>query len=69
MTGNFLNTVTNTKKHPKYAVKNVFWLHKYCVMVSIVAFQDSLKIPERYEKCLLVSSSVKRKPLPTPPFG
>ena len=27
------------------------------------------KVPERYEKCLRVSSSVKGKPLPTPPSG
>ena len=26
-----------------------------------------LKLPERYENCLRVSSSVKGKPLPTPP--
>ena len=28
-----------------------------------------LKVPESYEKCLRVSSSVKGKPLPTPPRG
>ena len=29
----------------------------------------SLDVPERYEKCLRVSSSVKGKPLPAPPSG
>jgi hypothetical protein len=29
----------------------------------------SLKVPERYEKCFWVSSSVKGKPLPAPPSG
>ena len=28
-----------------------------------------LKVPERYEKSLRISSSVKVKPLPTPPSG
>ena len=30
---------------------------------------NSLKVPEKYEKCPRVSSSVKGKPLPTPPRG
>jgi hypothetical protein len=32
-------------------------------------FKWCLKIPERYEKCLQVSSSVKGKLLPAPPSG
>ena len=30
---------------------------------------NSLKVPERYEKCLRVSSSVKEKSLSAPPSG
>jgi hypothetical protein len=36
---------------------------------SLFIYCISLKIPESYEKCLRISSSVKRNPLPAPPSG
>ena len=32
-------------------------------------FIHTLKVTERYEKCLWISYSLKEKPLPTPPSG
>ena len=42
----------------------------YLTVVFIFSiFSFLLKVPERYEKCLWVSSSVKGKPLAAPPSG
>ena len=37
--------------------------------IFAVILNGSLRVPERYEKCLRVSSSVKEKSLSTPPSG
>ena len=35
--------------------------------ITSIKINYSLKVPEKYEKCLRVSSSVKEKPFPKPP--
>ena len=43
-------------------------IRKYLKLIGVYT-RDSLKVPERNEKCLRVSSSVKGNPLPAPPSG
>ena len=38
-------------------------------IIFVIHRKYSPKVPERYEECLRVSSSMKEKPLPTPPSG
>jgi hypothetical protein len=49
-------------------------IHKFMpffgfTLLLVIITNRSLKVPERYEKCLRVSTSVKRKPLPASPSG
>ena len=37
--------------------------------IFITSKEDSLKVPERYERCVRISSSGKRISLPAPPDG
>ena len=43
--------------------------HEQLIYFNALIKYGSLKVPERYEKYLRVSSSVKEKPLPAPPSG
>ena len=63
------NVGEHIKMHTIHSVKH-FKLIKYDIVIGVnKCVYDVLlsKMPEKYEKCLWVSSSMKWKSLPTPP--
>ena len=64
--GTIVSELANFLREPNKSTK---YKQEYLQKTISVISKNSLKISERYEKCLRISSSVKGKSLPAPPSG